>query len=66
MAQSGKTAKASPAAVPVEVIVPALPVATPTTFGGPNSGNLGWDGIAPPRPLTGGTSAPFTLDPKRG
>lgn len=66
MAKARKAAPTSkPAEVPVEVVVPALPVNAPTTFGGPNSGNIGWNNLPAPKPLTSG-DAPFTLDPKKG
>ncbi len=63
MAKTTKATRATPAATPVEIVVPA-PTAAPM-FGGPNSGNLGWTNMPAPKPLTGGAAASFTLDPKR-
>jgi len=61
-----RKSKPAPKAAPVEIVVPTLPVSAPRTFGGPNSGNLGFSGIPEPRPLTGGKATPFNLDAPKG
>jgi hypothetical protein len=60
-----KGAKKAPKATTVEIVVPAMPENTPTTFGGPNSGNIGFKDLPPPRALTGGATSPFKLDPPK-
>ena len=46
----------------VEIVVPALPANAPTTFGGPNSGNIGFKDMPAPKALTGGAESAFILD----
>ena len=57
--------KTGPKAATVEIVVPSLPAAAPTTFGGPNSGNIGFNDLPPAKALTGGATASFILHPPK-
>ena len=60
-----KKAKKAEKATTVEIVVPALPADAPTTFGGPNSGNIGWNNLPPAKALTGGAESAFILNPDK-
>jgi hypothetical protein len=64
--KAAKGAKKAPRPAVVEIVVPSLPESAPTTFGGPNSGNIGYKDMPAPRALTGGATSAFILDqPKK-